>query len=129
MILNILQNDRATSVALYLLYSGGKMIEEVILDVKRAEDEAAQITEKSLLNAKEITVQAEIKADSIRKKTAAECKEELKNAINKAETQAESERAAILEKGRADAAALVAEKKKEVDAVADFIVDAFVKKF
>lgn len=105
------------------------MIEEVILDVKRAEDEAAQITEKSLLNAKEITVQAEIKADSIRKKTAAECKEELKNAINKAETQAESERAAILEKGRADAAALVAEKKKEVDAVADFIVDAFVKKF
>ncbi len=129
MILNILQNDRATSVALYLLYSGGKMIEEVILDVKRAEDEAAQITEKSLLDAKEITVQAEIKAEGIRKKTAAECKEELKNAINKAETQAESERAAILEKGRADAAALVAEKKKEVDAVADFIVDAFVKKF
>lgn len=129
MILNILQNDRATSVALYLLYSGGKMIEEVILDVKRAEDEAAQITEKSLLNAKEITVQAEIKAEGIRKKTAVECKEELKNAINKAETQAESERAAILEKGRADAAALVAEKKKEVDAVADFIVDAFVKKF
>ncbi|MDD7397763.1 MAG: hypothetical protein PUG65_00125 [Firmicutes bacterium] len=105
------------------------MIEEVILDVKRAEDEAAQITEKSLLDAKEITVQAEIKAEGIRKKTAAECKEELKNAINKAETQAESERAAILEKGRADAAALVAEKKKEVDAVADFIVDAFVKKF
>lgn len=129
MILNILQNDRATSVALYLLYSGGKMIEEVILDVKRAEDEAAQITEKSLLNAKEITVQAEIKAESIRKKTAAECKEELKNAIIKAEAQAETERAAILEKGRADAAALVAEKKKEVDAVADFIVDAFVKKF
>ena len=129
MILNILQNDRATSVALYLLYSGGKMIEEVILDVKRAEDEAAQITEKSLLDAKEITVQAEIKAEGIRKKTAAECKEELKNAIIKAEAQAETERAAILEKGRADAAALVAEKKKEVDAVADFIVDAFVKKF
>ena len=129
MILNILQNDRATSVALYLLYSGGKMIEEVILDVKRAEDEAAQITEKSLLDAKEITVQAEIKAEGIRKKTAAECKEELKNAINKAETQAESERAAILEKGRADAAALIVEKKKEVDSVADFIVDAFVKKF
>lgn len=105
------------------------MIEEVILDVKRAEDEAAQITEKSLLDAKEITVQAEIKAEGIRKKTAAECKEELKNAIIKAETQAESERAAILEKGRTDAAALVAEKKKEVDAVADFIVDAFVKKF
>ncbi|MCI5819523.1 MAG: hypothetical protein MRZ86_02940 [Acidaminococcus sp.] len=105
------------------------MIEEVILDVKRAEDEAAQITEKSLLNAKEITVQAEIKADSIRKKTAAECKEELKNAIIKAEAQAETERAAILEKGRADAAALIVEKKKEVDSVADFIVDAFVKKF
>ena len=105
------------------------MIEEVILDVKRAEEEAAQIAEKSLLNAKEITVQAEIKAESIRKKTATECKEELKNAIIKAEAQAETERLAILEKGRADAAALVAEKKKEVDSVADFIVDAFVKKF
>ncbi|MGN0796429.1 MAG: hypothetical protein ACI4MT_05710 [Christensenellales bacterium] len=105
------------------------MIEEVILDVKRAEEEAASIAEKSIADAKEITVKAEIAAAAMRKKATSEIKEALKTAIAKAEEEAEANRAAIIEQGLAGATALSDSKKKEADEVADFIVDTFIKKF
>ena len=105
------------------------MIEEVILDVKRAEEEAATITEKSVAEAKDITVKAEIAAAAMRKKATSECKEALKSAVSKAEAEAAKARASIIAQGVANASSLSESKKKEAENVADFIVESFVKKF
>lgn len=105
------------------------MIEEVIKDIRHAEDEADAISFKGVQDSKAIVLEAEMKAEKMRKDVVLECKEELKSVCAEAEIKAQKQRESIIGEGKIFADSLQNNMKKQSEKIAGFICDSFVKKF
>lgn len=105
------------------------MIEEVIKDIRHAEDEADAITFKGVQDSKAIVLEAEMKAEKMRKDVVLECKEELKSVCADAEKKAEKQRETIISEGKVFADSLADNMKAQSEKIASYICDSFVKKF
>lgn len=105
------------------------MIEEVIKDIRHAEDEADAISFKGVQDSKAIVLEAEMKAEKMRKDVVLECKEELKSVCAEAEIKAQKQRESIIGEGEIFADSLQNNMKKQSEKIAEFICDSFVKKF
>ncbi len=105
------------------------MIEEVIKDIRHAEDEADAISFKGVQDSKAIVLEAEMKAEKMRKDVVLECKEELKSVCAEAEIKAQKQRESIIGEGKIFADSLQNNMKKQSEKIAEFICDSFVKKF
>ncbi|CDE73116.1 unknown [Acidaminococcus sp. CAG:917] len=105
------------------------MIEEVIKDIRHAEDEADAISFKGVQDSKAIVLEAEMKAEKMRKDVVLECREELKSVCAEAEIKAQKQRESIIGEGKIFADSLQNNMKKQSEKIAEFICDSFVKKF
>ena len=105
------------------------MIEEVLKDIRVAEEKAENMIKDANAAGKQIVLQAEADAEKQRKLTVSGCKEDQRSTIAKAEKQAADKRAAILKKGQADADQLIDDKHAEIEEKSDQIVESILLKY
>ena len=105
------------------------MIEEVLKDIRVAEEKADDMIKQANADGKQIVLQAEADAEKQKKLTVLGCKEDQRNAVQKAEGQAAEKRAAILKKGQAEAERLIDDKHAEIEAKSDALVEAILLKY
>lgn len=105
------------------------MIEEVLNDIRQAEEKADAMIKNANAEGKQIVLQAEADAEKQKKITVTECKEDQRKAIQKAEEQARVKREHILKKGQEAADNLVDDKHAEIEAQSDKIVEMILAKY
>lgn len=105
------------------------MIEEILKEIADAEALAEEKRKDAFAKGKGIVLEAEARADKMKREALEQCKVESKAAIAAAEESARARRAAILAEGEEAAAALVGAKQAEAEKVADDILAAFVGKY
>ena len=105
------------------------MIEEILKEIADAEVLAEEKRKDAFQKGKGIVLEAEARADRMKREAVEQCKADGKAAIAAAEEQARARRAAILAEGEEAAAALVASKKEQTEKAADEILAAFVGKY
>ncbi|MBR4800470.1 MAG: hypothetical protein IK048_02190 [Clostridia bacterium] len=105
------------------------MVEEVLIEIRKAEEKADAMLKAANAQGKQIVLQAEADAEKQKKLTVSGCKEDQRNAVQRAEKQAADKREAILKKGREDAERLVDDKHAEIEAQSDKIVEMLLEKY
>ena len=105
------------------------MIEEVLKDIKAAEEKADAMIKDANAAGKQIVLQAEADAEKQKKQMVSGCKEDQRAAAQKAEKQAADKRAAILKKGQAEAEGLIEDKHAEIEEKSDKIVESILAKY
>ena len=105
------------------------MIEEVLNDIRKAEEKVDAMLKDANAEGKQIVLQAEADADKQRKLTVSSCKEDAKKAIAKAEKQASDRREVILKKGQEEATRLIEDKHAEIETESDKIVEMLLSKY
>ncbi len=105
------------------------MIDEVLREIKAAEERAAAECADAQRESKEIVLAAEAEAESLVKAALAECKADYKAKVRAAEDKAALRRAAILGKGEEAAAALADEKHSAVQDAADDVLEALLSRY
>ncbi|MCQ2408999.1 MAG: hypothetical protein MJ068_00485 [Clostridia bacterium] len=105
------------------------MIDEIISEIRAAEEKADQMQKDAYQEGKDIVLQAELEAESIKKNTVLECKEAQKAAAAAAEAKAASKRNDILKKGEQAAKQLIDDKSSAVEQQADSIVQLILDKY
>ena len=105
------------------------MIEEVLNDIRKAEEKADAIWKEANVHGKQIVLQAEQDAEKQKKLTVAGCKDDQRKALQKAEQQAREKREAILKRGQEEANRLVDDKHAEIETQSDKIVGILLAKY
>jgi len=105
------------------------MVEEVLIEIRKAEDKAEAMLKDANAQGKQIVLQAEADAEKQKKLTVSGCKEDQKKAVQKAEKQAAEKREAILKKGQEKADRLLDDKHAEIEAQSDKIVETLLAKY
>ena len=105
------------------------MIEEVLVEIREAEEKADAMVKDANAEGKQIVLQAEADADKQKKLTVSGCKDDTKKALQKAEKQAADKRDAILKKGQEQANRLIEDKHAEIDSQSDKIVEMLIAKY
>ena len=105
------------------------MIEEVLVEIREAEEKADAMVKDANAEGKQIVLQAEADADKQKKLTVSGCKDDTKKALQKAEKQAADKRDAILTKGQEQANRLIEDKHAEIESQSDKIVEMLLAKY
>lgn len=105
------------------------MIDDVLIEIKSAEEKAEAMQKEAYQQGKDIVLAAEIEAEKQKKMTVAECKADQKSAVEQAEAKATKNREDILKKGRLSADKLVEEKQDSIEIAADKILDMLLAKY
>jgi V/A-type H+-transporting ATPase subunit G/H len=105
------------------------MIEEVLVEIREAEEKADAMVKDANAEGKQIVLQAEADADKQKKLTVSGCKDDTKKALQKAEKQAADKRDAILKKGQEQANSLIEDKHAEIESQSDKIVEMLLAKY
>lgn len=105
------------------------MIEEVLVEIREAEEKADAMVKDANAEGKQIVLQAEADADKQKKLTVSGCKDDTKKALQKAEKQAADKRDAILKKGQEQANRLIEDKHAEIESQSDTIVEMLLAKY
>jgi len=105
------------------------MVDEIIKEIKLAEDKADEIQKNAYQQGKDIVLNAENEVDKLKKATIFECKQNQKKALADAEGQAAIKREQILKKGAEDADKLIDDKNAAVEEKADEIVKLLLDKY
>ncbi len=105
------------------------MIEEVLVEIREAEEKADAMVKDANAEGKQIVLQAEADADKQKKLTVSGCKDDTKKALQKAEKQAADKRDAILKKGQEQANRLIEDKHAEIESQSDKIVEMLLAKY
>lgn len=105
------------------------MIEEVLVEIREAEEKADAMVKDANAEGKQIVLQAEADADKQKKLTVSGCKDDTKKALQKAEKQAADKRDAILKKGQEQANRLIEDKHAEIESQSDKIVEMLIAKY
>lgn len=109
--------------------SEDNMIEEVLNDIRKAEEKVDGMLKDANAEGKQIVLQAEAEAEKQRKLTVSGCKEDQKKAVANAEKQAADKREVILKKGQEEANRLIEDKHAEIEAQSDKIVEMLLAKY
>ena len=105
------------------------MIDDILKDIREAEDKADEIIRLANQKGKEIVAKAETDAQAQKRATWKECKDDRKKALELANEQARKKREDILKKGQAAADAIVEEKKQAANEQADALVEQLLAKY
>lgn len=105
------------------------MIEEVLVEIREAEEKADAMVKDANAEGKQIVLQAEADAEKQKKLTVSGCKEDTRKAVQKAEKQAADKREAILKKGQEEANRLIEDKHAEIESQSDKIVEMLLAKY
>lgn len=105
------------------------MIEEVLVEIREAEEKADAMVKDANAEGKQIVLQAEADADKQKKLMVSGCKDDTKKALQKAEKQAADKRDAILKKGQEQANRLIEDKHAEIESQSDKIVEMLLAKY
>ena len=105
------------------------MIEEVLNEIRQAEEKADAMIKDANAEGKQIVLQAEADAEKQKKITVSECKEDQRKAVGKAEEQARTKREQILKKGQESAERLIDDKHAEIEEQSDKIVKMILAKY
>jgi vacuolar-type H+-ATPase subunit H len=105
------------------------MLDEVIKEIKAAEEDADRLQREAYDEGKRIVFDAENEAEKRKKDTFNLSKTEMREAIAKAKSDAEAETARILERGRAEADAFYNKLLPEAEKLADETVSVFLKRY
>ncbi len=105
------------------------MIEEVLKDIRDAEQKADEIKKAAEAQSKTIVLEAEIEAEAQKKATVFECRADIKKAVAEAEKKAAERRASIIAEGEKAAADFTKEKQSEVVSKSDEILELLIKKY
>lgn len=105
------------------------MIETVLKEVRDAENKAEQMQKDAYQRGKELVLNAEVEAETQRKSTVRECKEERTAALDEARRNAERKSQAYIKKGADSAAAMEIDRRAEVEACANKVAAMFIAKY
>lgn len=105
------------------------MIDDILKDIREAEDKADEIIRLANQKGKEIVAKAETDAQAQKRATLKECKDDRKKALDLANEQARKKREDILKKGQAAADAIVEEKKQAANEQADALTQQLLAKY
>ena len=105
------------------------MIDDILKEIRDAEDKADEIIKDANQKGKEIVAKAESDAHNQKRATLKECKEDRKLAVDKANTNALLKREDILKKGKVAADKVVEDKKADVEKASDELVHALLEKY
>ena len=105
------------------------MIDDILKDIRDAEDKADEIIRDANQKGKDIVAKAESDAGAQKCATLKECKEDRKTAIDKATSNALLKREEILKKGKAAADDVVEQKKADVEKASDELVKELLGKY
>lgn len=105
------------------------MIDDVLKDVREAEQKAEQLQKDAYARGKEIVLKAEAEAESHKKSTVKECKEERSDALKRARLLADERTREILAEGEKLAEELANEKAAAVDTCADKVANILFSKY
>lgn len=105
------------------------MIEEVLNEIKVAEERADELQKQAFQDGKQLVLNAELEAEKQRKDTVAGCKSDLRNAQSAAEAKAAVLRKEILAEGEKTATEFTKSKEKDIQGKSDEILDLLLKKY
>ena len=105
------------------------LIDEVLREVRSAEDKADQVYKEAVERGKNIVLAAETEADRLRRDTVTECKQMRKQMLEEAEQRAKAQREAILKKGAELADELTDSRNSMVEEAADAVVRMLLEKY
>lgn len=105
------------------------MIDDILKDIRDAEDKADEIIRDANQKGKDIVAKAESDAGAQKRATLKECKEDRKTATDKATSNAFLKREEILKKGKAAADDVVEQKKADVEKASDELVKELLGKY
>lgn len=105
------------------------MIDDILKDIRDAEDKADEIIRDANQKGKDIVAKAESDAGAQKRATLKECKEDRKTATDKATSNALLKREEILKKGKAAADDVVEQKKADVEKASDELVEELLGKY
>lgn len=105
------------------------MIDDILKDIRDAEDKADEIIRDANQKGKDIVAKAESDAGVQKRATLKECKEDRKTATDKATSNALLKREEILKKGKAAADDVVEQKKADVEKASDELVKELLGKY
>lgn len=105
------------------------MIDDILKDIRDAEDKADEIIRDANQKGKDIVAKAESDAGAQKRAMLKECKEDRKTATDKATSNALLKREEILKKGKAAADDVVEQKKADVEKASDELVKELLGKY
>ena len=105
------------------------MVEEVLIEIRKAEEKVDAMLKDANAQGKQIVLQAEADAEKQKKLTVSGCKDDQRKAVQKAEKQAADKRESILKKGQDEANRLIDDKHAEIEAQSDKIVEMLLAKY
>ena len=105
------------------------MVEEVLTEIRKAEEKVDAMLKDANAQGKQIVLQAEADAEKQKKLTVSGCKDDQRKAVQKAEKQAADKRESILKKGQDEADRLIDDKHAEIEAQSDKIVEMLLAKY
>ena len=105
------------------------MIDDILKDIRDAEDKADEIIRDANQKGKDIVAKAESDAGAQKRATLKECKEDRKTATDKATANALLKREEILKKGKAAADDVVEQKKADIEKASDELVKELLGKY
>ncbi|MEG2540201.1 MAG: hypothetical protein RSB59_00265 [Clostridia bacterium] len=105
------------------------MIDEVLKDIKDAEEKADLLQKEAYAKGEKIVLAAEFEAEKQKKSMVHDCKADFRLAAVNAEKKTALVRATILSDGEKAADLLISQKADEIEKSADKILKAFVGKY
>ncbi|MBQ3755294.1 MAG: hypothetical protein II867_03955 [Clostridia bacterium] len=105
------------------------MVEEVLTEIRKAEEKVDAMLKDANAEGKQIVLQAEADAEKQKKLTFSGCKDDQRKAVQKAEKQAADKREVILKKGQEEADRLIDDKHADIEAQSDKIVAMLLAKY
>ena len=105
------------------------MVEEVLVEIRKAEEQVDEMLKNANAEGKQIVLQAEADAEQQKKLTVSSCKEDARKAVQKAEKQAADKRENILKRGQEEADRLIEDKHADIEAQSDKIVEMLLAKY
>lgn len=105
------------------------MIEEVLNEIKSAEERASEMQSKAFQEGKKIVLDAELKAEKEKKETVLQCKADFRRAVAEAEKSAEARCNDIIKSGEISAEKFVESKKEIIDEKANELLGILLDKY
>ena len=105
------------------------MIEDVLKEIREAEQRAEQLQKEAYQRGKELVLNAEAEAERQRKDTVRECKEDRKAALQRARVTSGDKAQAAFKKSVEQVANMTEDKSPEIEKAASKVVELLIEKY
>ena len=105
------------------------MIDDVLKDVREAEEKAEQMQKHAYQRGKDVVLKAEAEAEAQKRATVSECKVDRAKILQSTRERAAEKTQTILKRGAENADYFIEEKKSAVEECADKVVEILLSKY